>query len=275
MIFARDKGRMCNNLLQYGHVYAWAREQGRKSVSMRFCYKYPYFHIRHTPWHNPLVYAFVKFFAWARMLTVVSFNNPDERAESLEHKLSMMRRHSNIVVEGWYVRFYDLFLKYRDEITALFAFEDEVMKKAEETMPAAEVRIGVHVRRGDYKTFCDGKYYFDDDVYIRKVQEVIALHPEKSVAVVICGNDPALNKEEFRRRISEMRTGIEVVFPKGNPGEDLCALSLCDCLIGPPSTFSLVAAMYRDIPLCWVSDKNKVLTEGDFDYFHNLFRHIT
>ena len=40
MIFVRDKGRMCNNILQFGHVYAWAREHDRKAVSMRFAYKY-------------------------------------------------------------------------------------------------------------------------------------------------------------------------------------------------------------------------------------------
>ena len=33
MIFARDKAQMCNNLLQYAHVYAWGREHGRKLVS--------------------------------------------------------------------------------------------------------------------------------------------------------------------------------------------------------------------------------------------------
>ena len=30
MMFARDKSQMCNNLLQYAHVYAWGREHGRK-----------------------------------------------------------------------------------------------------------------------------------------------------------------------------------------------------------------------------------------------------
>ena len=39
MIFVHDKGRMANNMLQYGHVYAWGREHGRTTVSMRFAYK--------------------------------------------------------------------------------------------------------------------------------------------------------------------------------------------------------------------------------------------
>lgn len=32
MIFVRDKGQMCNNILQYGYVYAWAKEHGRKCM---------------------------------------------------------------------------------------------------------------------------------------------------------------------------------------------------------------------------------------------------
>ena len=36
MLFARDKSQMCNNLLQFAHVYAWAREHDRSVMSMRF-----------------------------------------------------------------------------------------------------------------------------------------------------------------------------------------------------------------------------------------------
>ena len=36
MIFVHDKGRMANNMLQYGHVYAWGRAHGRTTMSMRF-----------------------------------------------------------------------------------------------------------------------------------------------------------------------------------------------------------------------------------------------
>ena len=45
MIFVHDKGRMANNMLQYGHVYAWGRAHGRTTMSMRFAYKYPWFQI--------------------------------------------------------------------------------------------------------------------------------------------------------------------------------------------------------------------------------------
>ena len=51
MIFVHDKGRMANNMLQYGHVYAWGREHGRQTMSMRFAYKYPWFRICETKYY--------------------------------------------------------------------------------------------------------------------------------------------------------------------------------------------------------------------------------
>ena len=57
----------------------------------------------------------------------------------------------------------------------------------------------------------------------------------------------------------------------GNPAEDLYMLSICDYIIGAPSTFSLVASMYHDTPLYWMmSDKEDIR----FDFFNNMFKHI-
>ena len=52
---------MANNMLQYGHVYAWGREHGRTTMSMRFAYKYPWFQICETPHHNFMTYLFAKY----------------------------------------------------------------------------------------------------------------------------------------------------------------------------------------------------------------------
>jgi hypothetical protein len=52
-------------------------------------------------------------------------------------------------------------------------------------------------------------------------------------------------------------------------------LSECDYLIGPPSTFSMVAAMYRDIPLYRMdsADAQSMTTEG-FLLFEYWFRNM-
>jgi hypothetical protein len=57
--------------------------------------------------------------------------------------------------------------------------------------------------------------------------------------------------------------------------EDLFMLSECDFIIGPPSTYSLVAAMYRDIPLCRMDQVSaNGLELSDFKTFDYWFRRI-
>lgn len=268
MLFVRDKGRMCNNILQYGHVYAWAREHRRRSVSMRFAYKYPYFHICHTRYHNFVVYVLAKLAAKIGLLPVATFDHVGDNPEAQR----LMDSCHWLMVEGWEVRYYDLFLKYKREIKQLFAFDSAIEFHVDHLLAntrEGDVMLGVHIRRGDYRTWQGGRYYFGDDVYINYIKR-FAEQQKGRVRVFICGNDPTLDRDKFCRELE----GMDVSFPDGNPGEDLCLLSRCHYLIGAPSTFSLTASMYHDTPLCWMMAP---LGEGDdveFDVFDNLFRHI-
>ncbi len=270
MIFVRDKGRLCNNILQFGHVYAWAREHGRKALSMRFAYKYPWFRISHTRGHNFLTYVVAKGLAGAGLLPVVSFDTPGVVELEL---VAQMERKRNLVVQGWEVRFYDLFLKYKREILDLFAFLPEVEKQAENVRSLCrpgDVALGLHIRRGDYARWQGGRYLYSDAQYAAVVRRFAELHADRGVTVFVCGNDPTLDRDFFRRELPD----VNFVFAEGNPAEDLCLLSKCDWLAGAPSTFSLVASMYRDVPLYWIKDPAKEFSDSDFDRFDNLFRVI-
>jgi hypothetical protein len=88
--------------------------------------------------------------------------------------------------------------------------------------------------------------------------------------VYICSNDPALDKQFYRDHLKD----AAIVFPQGGQEDDLCLLSECDYLIGAPSTFSLVAAMYHDLPLYWLEDKEEKLSISSFEKFNHLFRNI-
>lgn len=271
MIFARDKSQMCNNLLQFAHVYAWGREHNRRVISMRFSYKYPYFKIQHTPHTGLAWYLLAKYAAALKLLPTASFKHSDCDVKALEQK---MLKHRHIVVSGWYARFYDLFLKYRDEIADLFSFEPAIQHHVEEVMAAHArpngLNLGVHIRRGDYREWQGGKYYYEDEVFIRYIQWVVQQHPDCPITVYVCGNDPKLSQAAYQDALQSRQ--LQVVFPQGNPAEDLCLLSACDALIGPPSTFSLVASMYRDVPLCWM-EQPEVQT-ARFRKFEQLFREI-
>jgi hypothetical protein len=271
MIFVRDKGRMCNNILQYGHLYAWGREHKRLTVSMRFAYKYQYFKICNTRYHHFAVYVFAKYASKWGLIPVVRFDDDGVDYSANERKMLNNRM---IVVEGWYVRFPELFIKYKDEIKDLFEFDlvisEKIDKKLEKYNCHDIIRLGVHIRRGDYAKWKGGKYLYSDQQYISIIRNFIEIHHQQNVVVFICGNDPSIDKNCFINAIGQDR----VLFPDGNPGEDLCLLSKCDYLIGAPSTFSLVAAMYRDLPLYWIENASDPLTENSFQRFNHLFRHI-
>lgn len=218
-----------------------------------------------------MVYVAAKYMAKWGLLTVVGFHDPHESTAAKE---ALMLEKKNVVVEGWHVRFYDLFVKYKQDIISLFAFSKEIKESAAAKLSACssgcDIALGVHIRRGDYKTWMNGRYYFEDDVYIDNVRQFAALHPGKRIAVFVCGNDPTLDKEKYRAALD----GMNVSFPAGSPGEDLCLLSECDWLIGAPSTFSLVAAMYRDLPLYWIEEAGLRLTQDSFRHFDYLFKNI-
>ncbi len=268
MIFVRDKGRMCNNILQYGHLYAWGREHGRSTMSMRFAYKYPWFHICDTRYHNFLVYVLAKYAAAWKLIPTVTFN---EEKDDYGHEEQMMLNHKMIVAIGWYARWYDLFIKYKSEILQLFAFKEDVERKTADVLGQDKVlRLGVHIRRGDYATFYGGRFLYSDEQYIHIIQQFYSLHRGEKLTVYICGNDPEIQQDLYRQQLPM----CNVVFPNGNPAEDLCLLSHCDYLIGAPSTFSLVAAMYHDLPLYWIENPTKILTTKSFRFFDELFRNI-
>ena len=278
-MFARDKSQMCNNLLQYAHVYAWGREHGRKVISMRFSYKYQFFHICHTSLTGFGWYLLAKYTAAIGLLPNASFKHSDCDREALERK---MLRHRHIVVSGWNARWYDLFLKYRQEIVDLFTLDEKFTAPVKAKMQEAEapfsllpppsiLRLGVHIRRGDYAQWADGIYYYEDEVYVCHINRFAEQHQDKTIHVYLSTNDGQVTAEHFQQRCPQVR----IHHLQGSAPEDLFMLSECDCLIGPPSTFSLVAAMYRDLPLYRMdsADENKMTPEA-FRLFDYWFRNI-
>ena len=272
MIFARDKSQMCNNLLQFAHVYAWGREHGRKVMSMRFSYKYPYFKITHSGLVSFPLYVMAKALAAVKVLPTASFKHAECDPAALEQ---MMLQHRHIVVSGWYVRYYELFLKYRNEICDLFTIDPQYTEPVRKKMQKWEgVRLGVHIRRGDYAEWKHGIYCYDDETYADYIRQFADLLPGKTISVALATNDPALSAKQYRKLLGNDKR-IQVYLLRGNAVEDLFMLSECDYIIGPPSTYSLVAAMYRDMPLCRIDQvKDGQLSLSDFKLFDYWFRRI-
>ena len=273
MIFARDKSQMCNNLLQFAHVYAWGREHDRKVMSMRFSYKYPYFKITHSNLVSFPLYVIAKLLAAIKVLPTASFKHAECDPVALEQE---MLHYKHIVVSGWYVHYYDLFLKYRNEICDLFTIDPSYTEPVKTWMSDWQgTRLGVHIRRGDYAVWKDGVYCYDDTVYADYIRQFAVLKPDETIDVFLSTNDPDVSVEKFKSLLNDQENHIRLHLLGGNAVEDLFMLSACDYIIGPPSTYSLVAAMYRDIPLCRMDQvESHQLSISDFKSFDYWFRRI-
>ena len=271
MIFVKGYGQMCNNILQYAHAYVWGKENHIDVVSMRFAYKYQYFEVCDSAHHRWPVYVWAKTLIKLRFIKCFVLDNP---ADITPEVISQLQERSMVAIDGWHFRFPELMLKYKTEIKQMFALKSSVVAKVKSYLlkktKGADICLGVHIRRGDYKNWMDGKYFFDDEVYINHIAQFLNHHPGKQVVVFICTNDSRLNIETYRDKL-----GIQSVhLSKGNEAEDLFTLSQCDYIIGVKSTFSLVASFYNDSPLFWIADKDQPLEMEGFQSFEELFMSV-
>ncbi|MBL0355786.1 MAG: alpha-1,2-fucosyltransferase [Chitinophagaceae bacterium] len=121
---------------------------------------------------------------------------------------------------------------------------------------AADVVIGVHIRRGDYIRYEAGIWYYEDDVYAEKmlqVQEQFAT-AGKTCAFVIAAIE-SIDKSHFP-------PALKIFTGQRHFVTDMYSLAACDAIIGPPSTFSLWAAFYGKIPLAYIYKKDDFVQIG-------------
>lgn len=119
-----------------------------------------------------------------------------------------------------------------------------------------DILVGVHVRRGDYEFFSNGRFMFTDHDYIEKMEQVLSLFPGKKIRFLISSNEK-INELNFK--------DYDCRFCTGHPVADLYSLAKCNYIIGPPSTYSVWAAYYGEVKYHHFMDvKSKVLL-SDFN----------
>ena len=173
--------------------------------------------------------------------------------------------------KGWGTRTDTRYLRQTlPELKRIFRPKDEIMQKAEQMV--AELRqendlvVGIHIRRGDYATWNDGRFFFSLEEYRQFMLRIQALYSDRRVGFFISSNED-FGADTFEgcccRRFGKEPSGAIL---------DLYTLSLCDRIAGPVSSFSRWASFIGEVPLCFLEDKEQTFTDESFskiaDFFH-------
>jgi Glycosyl transferase family 11 len=173
-----------------------------------------------------------------------------------------LAQHQVVIPEGWVYRDYINFKKYLPQIKNLFSpkqeFRDAIKHEVDRARSMGDMLIGVHIRRGDYKDFNGGKWFYSNEVYINKMQEAERLFAGKQCVFIICSQEK-LDTNEF--------SGFKTVIAERPAIVDLYLLAECNYIFGPPSTFTGWASLYNTVPAYYMESAGEKITIDSFKEF--------
>ena len=151
-------------------------------------------------------------------------------------------------------------IKHLDRIKSIFTPErsltDEVNHIFNSIRKENTIIIGVHIRHGDYRTFLGGQYFYSVVEYQMLMKKLLTIFSNREVVFFIASNE----------NISPSCFSDINCFniPNSFSVKDLYGLSICDYIIGPPSTFSGWASFSGHIPIYFIESMKDEFTLDSF-----------
>lgn len=122
-----------------------------------------------------------------------------------------------------------------------------------------EIVIGIHVRRGDYKEWQNGKFYYEVSEYMDFIRKL-----NDNTSRKVCFYISATNRAELSGLSDN-----EFFNNNNSVVDDLYGLSLCDYIAGPPSSFSRFASFLGQVPLYTIKNISNIPDLKDFQVNNN------
>ena len=260
-------GQTCNRLWTYVASVAQCITEHKRMVIIFFDWT-----IEDFP--NLLHAKFIYFPLWHKWF--LERGNGWNKYKGLTWKVTHNKRWDKIFnflgfTKGWQTRTDTRYLQQTLlQLKYIFRPKDEIMNKAEDLITkmrrTSDIIVGVHIRRGDYATWNNGRFFYSLEEYRQFMLRVQELYKEKRVGFFISSNEDfslELFQECNCRRYGKEPSGAIL---------DLYTLSLCDRILGPFSSYSRWASFIGEVPLCFLETKDQQFTEDSFskivDFFH-------
>lgn len=169
-----------------------------------------------------------------------------------------------LFVEGWLYIDRKSLLNQSEIIRNIFRPNEihiiNVQNHLSEVFQKYEVLVGVHLRKGDYAKYQNGIWFYSNSEYksfLKQITELLTFK-NKKIAFLLCSNEH-IELKDF--------AGFDTFLSTNHFIEDLYALSVCDFIIGPPSTYSSWASFYGNTPLLHLKTADTIIKETDFKTF--------
>lgn len=269
LILVDSPGQTCNRFWSYLDSVAWAIANNKKVVILHWDSSISSFdslrNDRHVsfPFHSKVIFSVIGEGRWIHILHKLFNNSIANKFYGTRIAYWMGFRFS------WPLRkSHDFFPLMKKELRPLFRPNEELCMTVDNTMSMYRSKgyfiIGVHIRRGDYKTWEGGQYYYEYEEYAGIMRSLVDLYKDCNVAFFISTN------ERYKK---DVFNGFKICqFDNKTAAQDLYTLSLCDRIIGPLSTFSRWASWYGNVPLAFIEKGMTSYKDSDFsiikDFYH-------
>ncbi|TNF49269.1 MAG: hypothetical protein EP305_03245 [Bacteroidetes bacterium] len=186
----------------------------------------------------------------SRLIDIRKSHDLKDQTFNMEQLDDLVQNYRYVVPEGWLFRCTTLTEKHRKDIVQLFQPDKVTKAKINvffEQVPLDRIKVGVHIRRRDYREFLEGKYFYNDEIYLSLMDQIEKLFKDKEIQFLVFSDEPVSNL---------IRSRQHVLVSENSFIEDFFSMSMCDYLMGPPSTFTLVAAYLGKCKLAHIEEEH-------------------
>ena len=183
-------GQTCNRLWTYVASVAQCVAERKKMTILFFDWTIEDFpHLLHCP--------FIYFPLWHKWY--LERGNGWNNYKGLTWKVTHNKRWDKIFkllgfTKGWSTRNDIRYLQQTlPELQRIFRPKDEIMQRAKDMMSVlraeADMVVGIHIRRGDYATWHDGRFFYELEDYHQFMLRIQEVYKDRRVAFFISSNE--------------------------------------------------------------------------------------
>ena len=201
---------------------------------------------------------------WMRRLSFLFHYIEKDNVTTLEEReLNLIKTKKIIIINAWDIRCPNSIKSAGQFVRKLLRPASIYIKPASDFIINLKVHydclIGVHARRGDYKTYLNGKHYYSWEKYKRWILElriVLENLGYNNAGFILCSDEkpPASLLNEKNTHCTDSKHYME----------DLHCLTLCNYNIGPPSSFGTWASWFGKVPRLILSNNTEITSLEHF-----------